>query len=172
MAKKPEEKQSSASSTDTTVPKEIPVKPWKPSHRFVDFKCRSFVVKLVDPENGFHPGQVMMTINGPAPTSHAKSIKIDKDGYMATSEKEEKALLKLANRATHGSKDGSYLVTWENREMPAEQRKAELTAHEYKKRIEDLQDQIADKPALEEENRKQAALIENLERQLAANKGG
>ncbi len=152
--------------------KAIPPKRWKPSVRFVDFKGRAFVVKLVDAENGFDAGQVMMTVNGPMATSHAKSIRIDKDGYLAQSEAEEAALLKLANRDTHGSKGGSYLVTWENREMPVEQRKAELSAAEYKKRIEDLQEQVADKSTLEQENASQAAYIEQLKAQLAGNKGG
>lgn len=152
--------------------KATPPKRWKPSYRFVDYKGRNIVIKLHDPENGYERGEVAMTVNGPVPTSHSKSLRIDKDGYEASSEKEENALLKLANRDTHGSRGGSYLVTWENREMPPEQRKAELSAAEYKKRIEDLQEQVADKATLEEENRSQTAMIENLQKQLAANKGG
>lgn len=147
-------------------------KRWKPSYRFVDYKGRNITIKLHDEENGFPRGEVMMTVNGPMPISHAKSLKIDKAGYEAISEKEENALLKLAEKATHGSKNGSWLVTWENREMPTDQRKAELSASEYKKRIDELQEQIADKSVLEEENAKQASLIEQLKAQLGGHKGG
>lgn len=154
------------------APKDAKLKLWKPSIRFVDFKGRSIVIKLHDPENGFERGETMMTVNGPMATSHAESVKIDKHGYMAKSEGEEKALLKLATLPTHGSKGGSYLVTWENREMPAAQRQAELTAHQYKKQIDELQEKVASASELEQENAKQAELIETLKRQLGNIKGG
>jgi hypothetical protein len=152
--------------------KAVAPKRWKPSFRFVDYKCRSMTIKLVDIENGFNPGEVMYTVNGPMATSQARTIKIDKLGYVPLNEQEENALLKLANKETNGSRNGSYLVTWENREMPVDQRKAELSAHEYKKRIDSLEEQVADKSELEIENKNQAQLIETLKRQLEANKGG
>lgn len=153
-----------------------PLKPvsvrFKPSHRFVEYRGRRITIKLVDEENGFDPAKVQMTVNGPAAVSHAHSIAIDKDGYVPKTAAEERALLKLASKPTGHFKGGSLLVIWENREMPEDQRKAELSAADYRKRLEDLEAQIADKPALEEENRLQAAEIERLQKQLAANQGG
>ncbi len=145
---------------------------WKASTRFVEYRGRKIVIKLVDEENDFPAGKMAMTMNGPAAVTHAHSISIDKDGYVPRTESEEKALLKLANKETTQGKHGSLIVLWENREMPEDQRKAELTAADYRRRTEDLEAQLADKPALEEENRSQAAEIERLKAQLAGNQGG
>ncbi|MEO7778517.1 MAG: hypothetical protein ABIY63_13375 [Fibrobacteria bacterium] len=145
---------------------------WKATTRFVEYRGRKLVIKLVDEDNGFEPAKVAMTMNGPAAVSHAHSITFDKDGYVPKTAAEERALLKLAAMPTGHFKGGSLLVLWQNREMPEDQRKAEISASEYRKQVEDLQAQIADKPALDEENRSQAALIDSLQKQLAANKGG
>lgn len=145
---------------------------WKATTKFVEYRGRRITIKLVDEENGFDPARTAMTINGPAAISHAHALSIDKDGYIPKSAAEERALLKLAQKPTVQSKNGSLLVLWEDREMPEDQRKAELSAADYRKRVAELEDQIADQPAILEENRKQAAQIEALEKQLAAKQGG
>jgi hypothetical protein len=145
---------------------------WKASTKFVEYRGRKMVIKLVDEENGFKPAQAAMTVNGPAYTSHAYSVQIDKDGYVPKTEAEEAALLKLAELPNGHSRGSSFLVLWENREMPEEQRKAELTAADYRKRVEELEAQVADRPALEEENRQQADHIARLEKELAGRQGG
>ncbi len=156
---------------ETPAPAAPKASRWKARTKFVEFRGRKLTIKLVDEENGFEPAKAAMTVNGPAYVSHAHSITIDKDGYVPKSEKEEKALLRLAELPNGHSKGSSLLVLFENREMPEEQRKAELSAADYRKRVEDLEAQVADKPALEEENRKQAELIANLQKQLEDNKG-
>ena len=159
-------------SPEKLQPSGAPKARWKASTRFVEFRGRKITIKLVDEDNGFDPSKVAMTATGPMPVSHAHSITMDKDGYVPKTEAEEKALLKLAGKQNGHSQGMSFVVLWENREMPEDQRKAELSASEYRKRNEDLEAQLADRPALEEENRRQAALIEGLEKKLAANQGG
>lgn len=174
MAKgaKPAQAEEQGSATEQAPTKIAKTSKRKSTLRFVEYRGRRLVIKLVDEENGFEPAKVAMTINGPAAVSHAHSIQIDKEGYLPKTEAEERALLKLAALPTGHQKGASYLVLWENREMPEEQRKAELLAATYRKRTEELEAQVADQPALLEENRSQAAEIERLQKQLAANQGG